>query len=241
MTVPMEDVWAAAELVAFGLRSGARPTDGNAYGLLLERYRTSTAFRDAVDTVAGGLGLVVLGAPPRSGLVLTTQPGSVFAVRMADLRGGNLSADDKLIAGLVVLGIAAYAFPHDADLDAAEVKIVEVAAIDRFIRDAVDRLPEEDAYRRAADVYRRTAAFKPKDRQPGPARGCTQFAVLEVLGWLVERGAARQMPQMGPASYQLTDRFRLLVADMAGGEALESMRAVRAVRAEAPAAATEGA
>ena len=88
MTVPIEDVWSAAELVAFGLRTGARPTDGNAYGQLLERYRTNTAFRDAVDTVAGGLGLVVLGAPARTGLVLSTQPGSVFALRMADLRGG---------------------------------------------------------------------------------------------------------------------------------------------------------
>ncbi|GGM21737.1 hypothetical protein ACFFX1_00775 [Dactylosporangium sucinum] len=227
MTVPMEDVWAAAELVAFGLRPGARPTEGNPYGLLLERYRTSTAFRDTVDTVAGGLGLVVLGAPPRTGLVLTTQPGSVFAVRMADLRGGNLGADDKLVAGLAVLGIAAYAFPTDAELDATEVKIVEVAALDRFIRDAIERLPEggDAEHRRAADVYRRTAAFRPKDRQPGPARGCTQFAVQEVLGWLVERGAARAMPQMGPSTYQLTDRFRLLVADMAGGEALSALRA----------------
>ncbi len=235
MTVPIEDVWAAAELVAFGLRTGARPTDGNAYGQLLERYRTNTAFRDAVDTVAGGLGLVVLGAPARTGLVLSTQPGSVFALRMADLRGGSMAADDKLIAGLVVLGIAAYAFPHDVDLDGTDVKIVEVAALDRFVRDAIDRvlaLPGDadtvdGQARRAAEVYRRTAAFKPKDRLPGPARGCTQFAVLEVLGWLVERGAARQLPQMGATSYQLTDRFRLLVADVAGGEALEALRAVR--------------
>ncbi|GAA1524561.1 hypothetical protein GCM10009827_046370 [Dactylosporangium maewongense] len=235
MTVPIEDVWSAAELVAFGLRTGARPTDGNTYGQLLERYRTNTAFRDAVDTVAGGLGLVVLGAPARTGLVLSTQPGSVFALRMADLRGGSMSADDKLIAGLVVLGIAAYAFPHDVDLDTTDVKIVEVAALDRFVRDAADRVlaltgdPDtvDGQARRAAEVYRRTAAFKPKDRLPGPARGCTQFAVLEVLGWLVERGAARQVPQMGAGSFQLTDRFRLLVADVAGGEALEALRSVR--------------
>lgn len=235
MTVPIEDVWAAAELVAFGLRAGARPTDGNPYGQLLERYRTNTAFRDAVETVAGGLGLVVLGAPARTGLVLSTQPGSVFALRMADLRGGNMSADDKLIAGLVVLAVAAYAFPNDIDLDSTDVKIVEVAALDRFVRDAAERVlavpGEADTVdgqaRRAAELYRRTAAFKPKDRLPGPARGCTQFAVLEVLGWLVERGAARQVPQLGPTSYQLTDRFRLLVADVAGGEALEALRAAR--------------
>ncbi|WP_432984225.1 hypothetical protein [Dactylosporangium sp. CA-233914] len=235
MTVPIEDVRAAAELVALGLRTGARPSDGNPYGRLLERYRAHTLFRDTVDTLASGLGLVVLGAPPRTGLVLSTQPGSVFAVRMGDLRSTGMSPDEKLIAGLIVLGVAAYAFPQEVDLDSTEVKTVEVAALDKFVRDTIDRVlaipGEPDTVdgqaRLAAELYRRTAAFRPKDRQPGPAKGCTQFAVAEVLGWLVERGAARPMPQLGPATYQLTDRFRLLVADVAGGEALEAMRAVR--------------
>ncbi|GAA2374922.1 hypothetical protein [Dactylosporangium salmoneum] len=236
MTVPIEDVRAAAELVALGLRTGARPTDANPYGRLLERYRSQTLFRDTVDTVASGLGLVVLGAPARTGLVLSTQPGSVFAVRMGDLRSTGMSADEKLIAGLVVLGVAAYAFPQEADLDSSEVKTVEVAALDKFVRDSIERVlavpgdPEsvDGQARTAAELYRRTAAFRPKDRQPGPAKGCTQFAVAEVLGWLVERGAARQMPQLGASTFQLTDRFRLLVADVAGGEALEAMKAVRA-------------
>jgi hypothetical protein len=222
VTVPIEDVRAAAELVAFGLRTGARPTDGNPYGRLLERYRTQALFRDTVDMLASGLGLVVLGAPPRAGLVLSTYPGSVFAVRMGDLRSTGMSADEKLIAGLIVLGVA-------------DVKTVEVAALDKFVRDTIDRVltipGDEDTVdgqaRLAAEVYRRTAAFRPKDRQPGPAKGCTQFAVAEVLGWLVERGAARPMPQLGPSTFQLTDRFRLLVADVAGGEALAAMQAVR--------------
>ena len=235
MTVPIEDVRAAAELVALGLRTGARPTDANPYGRLLERYRTHTLFRDTVDTLASGLGLVVLGAPARTGLVLSTQPGSVFALRMGDLRSTGLSADDKLVAGLIVLGVAAYAFPQEVDLDSTEVKTVDVAGLDKFVRDAIERVlavPGEDdtvdgQARRAAEIYRRTAAFRPKQSQPGPAKGCTQFAVQEVLGWLVERGAARLMPQLGPTAYQLTDRFRLLVADVAGGEALEALRAVR--------------
>ncbi|WP_433055090.1 hypothetical protein [Dactylosporangium sp. CS-033363] len=235
MTVPIEDVRAAAELVALGLRTGARPTDANPYGKLLERYRSQTLFRDTVDTLASGLGLVVLGAPARTGLVLSTYPGSVFAVRMGDLRSTGMSAEEKLIAGLVVLGVAAYAFPQEVDLDSAEVKTVEVAALDKFIRDTIDRVRtisgDEDTVdgqaRAAAEIYRRTAAFRPKDRQPGPAKGCTQFAVAEVLGWLVERGAARIVPQLGPTTFQLTDRFRLLVADVAGGEALEAMRSVK--------------
>jgi hypothetical protein len=198
MSVSLEDVRGAAELVAFGLRSGARPTDGNPYGQLLERYRTNAGFRDIVDTLASGLGLTVLGAPGRTGLVLSTQPGSVFAVRMADLRSTAMTPDEKLVAGLVLLGVAAYAFPRDVDLDTTEVKTVEVAAMDRFIREAVVRVRtiegDEDSVdgqaRKAAEIYERMAPFKPKDRLPGPAKGCTQYAIAEVLGWLVERGAA---------------------------------------------------
>ena len=115
MNVSLKDVRHAAELVSFGLRHGARPTDGNPYGLLLHRYRTEAAFRDTVDVLASGLGLNVLGTPARTGIVVTTQPGSVFAIRTADLRSTKMSQDDKLVARLITLAIAAYAFPHPRD------------------------------------------------------------------------------------------------------------------------------
>ncbi len=235
MTISLEDVREAAELVAFGLRPGARPTDGNPYGVLLEQYRTDVAFRDTVDVLASGLGLVVLGAPTRTGIVLTTQAGSVFALRMGDLRNTPLTPDEKLVAGLVVLATAAYAFPHPRDLDSTEVKIIEVATLDTFIRNAIKRMPPatgdvdsiDGQARRACEIYERMSAFTPKGRQPGPAKGCTQFAIVETLGWFVDRGAARPATQMGSSTYQLTDRFRLLVADVAGGEALDTLRAAR--------------
>jgi hypothetical protein len=234
MSISLEDVRRAAELVSFGLRPGARPTDGNPYGLLLHRYRTEAVFRDLVDVLASGFGLVVLGTPARTGIVVTTQPGSVFALRTSDLRSTNMSPDDKLVAGLVTLAIAAYAFPHPRDLDSTDVKIVEVVALDTFIRSAIGRVAvtigddgNDAQARRAADVYDRMSAFLPKANQAGPAKGCTQWAIGEVLGWLVDRGAARPAPTMGATTYQLTDRFRLLVADIGGGEALEALRTAR--------------
>ena len=60
-----------------------------------------------------------------------------------------------------------------------------------------------------------------------PAKGCSQWAIVEVLGWLVDRGAARAATTMGATTYQLTDRFRLLVADIGGGEALAALRDAR--------------
>ena len=234
MSIDLQDVRHAAELVSHGLRPGARPTDGNAYGQLLQRYRTEAAFRDVVDVLASGLGLSVLGAPPRTGIVVTTQPGSVFAIRTSDLRNTTMSVEDKLVAGMITLAIAAYAFPNPRDLDSTDIKIVEVVALDGFIRSAIIRViattgdnGNDPQARRAAEVYERMSAFQPKPNQAGPAKGCTQWAITEVLGWLVERGAARPAPTMGTSTYQLTDRFRLLVADIGGAEALAALRGAR--------------
>jgi hypothetical protein len=234
VNVPLEDVRHAAELVSFGLRHGSRPTDGNPYGLLLHRYRTEAAFRDTVDVLASGFGLSVLGTPPRTGIVVTTQPGSVFAIRATDLRGTAMSPDDKIVAGLITLAIAAYAFPHARDLDSTDVKIIEVVTLDTFIRSAIQRVSAttgddgNDAQaRRAADVYDGMPGFLPKPTQSGPSRKSTQGAIVEVFGWLVDRGAARPAPTMGATTYQLTDRFRLMVADIGGGEALEALRRAR--------------
>jgi hypothetical protein len=51
--------------------------------------------------------------------------------------------------------------------------------------------------------------------------------VEEVCGWLVGQGAAREAPTLGPDTFHLTDRFRLLVGDSAGTSALEALREVR--------------
>jgi hypothetical protein len=51
--------------------------------------------------------------------------------------------------------------------------------------------------------------------------------VEEVCGWLVGQGAAREAPTLGPDTFHLTDRFRLLVADSAGGSALDALRDLR--------------
>ena len=102
-----------------------------------------------------------------------------------------------------MLGIAAYAFPHDVDLDGTDVKIVEVAALDRFVRDAIERVlavpgdPDtvDGQARKAAEVYRRTAAFKPKDRLPGrPVAAPSSRSWRCSAGWSsgARRGSCRR-------------------------------------------------
>lgn len=227
----LTEVKAAAELVGFGLQRRSRPVEGSEYRALLDRYRTELRFRDVVDTMAEGLGLEVLGTP-RSGIVLAPEPGGPFATKLADFRTGlNSDQQERLVFGLVLTGIAAYAYPQDVDFDDPETKLVDIVKIDEFLRSAIDTLrsqeggegtPEERA-RVAAEVY----ADMPQliTTQTGRrGRGCTLKAIEDALGWLVDQGAAREAGSLGPDVYHLTDRFRLLVADSAGGAALDALR-----------------
>jgi hypothetical protein len=229
----LTDVRAAAELITFGLARRARPVEGSEYRGLLDRYRAELRFKDVVDTMAEGLGLEVLGTP-RAGIVLAPDPGGPFATRLGDLRA--MDAEEKLVFGLILIGIAAYAYPQDVDFDDPETKLIDIPRIDEFLRAAIasPEFPgpgaggtdQGERARAAAEIYADLPAFVPT--QTGRrARGCTLRAVEEVCGWLVGQGAAREAPTLGPDTFHLTDRFRLLVADSAGGSALDALRDLR--------------
>ncbi len=111
----IEDVRRASVLIGAGLQRRVRPTDGSEYAALLDRYRTDPDFQELVETVASGLGLEILGAP-RFGLVLAPEPGGPFAMRLGDFREG-MTVEERMVAGLILLGLAAYAYPNEVDLD----------------------------------------------------------------------------------------------------------------------------
>lgn len=231
----LTEVRAAAELIAFGLQRRSRPVEGGDYRALLDRYRSELRFRDVVDTMAEGLGMEVLGTP-RSGLVLAPEPGGPFATRLADFR--TMDQNERLVFGLVLIGIAAYAYPQDLDFDDPETKLVDLLKVDEFLRSAIDTLRAQEGGEGTAEERARVAAEVYADMpqlittQTGRrGRGCTLKAIEDALGWLVDQGAAREATSLGADVYQLTDRFRLLVADSAGGAALDSLRALREVRA----------
>lgn len=225
----LTDVRAAAELVTFGLARRVRPVEGSEYRALLDRYRAELRFKDLVDTMAEGLGLEVLGTP-RAGIVLVPDPGGPFATRLGDLR--TMDQDERLVFGLILIAIAAYAYPNEVDFDDPETKLIDIIRIDEFLRAAIEgvQLSRDDdpdgRARAAAEIYADLPSFVPT--QTGRrARGCTLRAVEEVCGWLVTQGAAREATTLGPDTFHLTDRFRLLVADSAGNAALEALREVR--------------
>jgi hypothetical protein len=228
--IRLDDATAAATLLRFVLQ-GRPLTDGSDYGLLYRQYRTDATFRELVDAVASGLGLVVLGSPP-TGMVLSPNEGSPFDFRLTDLRP-SWTADERLVAGLVLLGIAALKYPREEDLDeVGSPKILSIDQVEKFMRDAIKPIAATEAEVGSIESYAASAA-EAYERMPGVLRtekkgqrkrGCTTKVVADVFDLLAEQKLARPAPRYGKDAYVLTDRFRVQVGTIAGSEALKTMR-----------------
>lgn len=237
------DATDAGALISLGL-AGRNPTEGSEYARIYDRYRTDPGFKELVEAVAAGLGLWVIGAPS-TGIVLAGQEGSPFAFRMSDL---GLSSEEQQLFGLVLLGLAALAYPTEQQLDATSAQIVSVDRVERFLRSSITPIKSlepadgsPDAWVvSAAAAYDRLPAFIPTAREKRAKKGCTQRVVETVFDWLVRQRMAREGGRAyGPGRYLLTDRFRIMVAELAGAQALDVLRALardkRTSEAEAPA------
>lgn len=225
----------AASLVSFGL-TGRIPTDGSDYGRLYDRYRTDAEFRALTNGVAEGLGLDVIGVE-QTGLVLTARAGSPFSFRLSDLR--SMEPSERLAFGLVLLGIAAYAYPKPEDLDGAEPVILTIDRVERFMRAAIEPLAKLEAVdgsiesfaKSAAAVYDRMPSLLRTETKGQRKKGCTTKVIEDAFKLLVEQRMARVGPRLGTDAYLLTDRFRVHVAEIAGSDALEALKRLALVEA----------
>jgi len=225
-TVDADD---AGRLISFAL-GGKHPTEGSDYARVFERYRTQVPFKEFVDAFATGLGLRVLDAPT-SGLILAGLPGSPFSFRLSDL---NLGAKDQQLFGLVLLGLAALAYPTADHLDVTSSQIVSVERVERFMRTAIEPLKSLEAFEgsveawtvSAAKVYESRPPFIPTPKEKRAAKGCTQRTIEDVFGWLVTQKMARLGGRAyGNGVYLLNDCFRVTVAEL-GSEAFELLRSI---------------
>lgn len=224
----------AGSLIGYGL-TGRIPTEGSEYGRLFDRYRRDPMFRSIVDGVASGLGLAVIGTPI-TGIVLTARAGSPFDLRLSDLPTGD--RDERLALGLVLLGIAAYAYPRPEDLDVAEPAIVTIPAVERLMRAAIAPLAKTEAAdgsiesyaASAAAAYERMPPLIKTDIRGSRRKGCTERVIEDAFRLLIEQKMAREGPRHGTDAYVLTDRFRLSVAEIAGSDALETLRGLSAAQ-----------
>lgn len=225
------DAGAASQLIGYGLQPRLRPASTPLYAQLIERHQGDVAFRDLVEHVADGLGLVVLDVSAASGLMLAATPGSPFELRLADYRT-NLSADDRLLHGLVHIGIAAYGFPTSASLSDDDVRQASVQAVEAFIRagclrlqeqtGSVDPTPDRPETEQAWRLYlRRQAVRETADGRVGVST--TTGIVKYAFERLVAAGLATRASDADGGTYRLLGRYRVGVRELAATAAYREL------------------
>lgn len=234
----MSGIESAARLVAFGMRPKALPGRDPDYAELVARYRDDDEFRDAVQRVAAGLGLVVLAVDAGPGIVLAATEGSVFEIRMDSYARRTALANrqaDKVLHGIAHLAAAALAFPRPDDLgDDSYVGRVSVELVDGAVREACRVLgeraegpadPESDAPQ-LEEVWRvwlrRPETTATKDGRAGETT--TRGIVGKALRFLADQGFL--VPVGSEGAYRTTPRYQVQVRELAAQRAFDELLAL---------------
>lgn len=233
-------------LLSFALQPTKRPSSDD-YKRTLTRYRTEVEFRDAMNGVLDGLSSKAL-ADSDFGLFLGVERESPFAFRMSDMPSSQ-KPEQRLLWGLVLLGTAAYAYPNVADLEEERVRYVNETDFESWLRSRCEQMrsregageivPEEgmtQAWRIYADMPtvfkadrgRFTNRLSPKS---------TMYWVHQALSWLADQGMARPDRSAGAGTWALTERFRVMVTEMASERAYTYLRDLDRMPMSPPSAA----
>src|SRR4029079_8993595 len=100
----------AGALIAKALDPKLRTAADPEYRRLLDRYPTVAELRELVQMVLSGMDLVVLAADDL-GLVVAPARESVLSARLADVPNTG-SVEIRMLLGVALVGIAAYAYPR---------------------------------------------------------------------------------------------------------------------------------
>jgi hypothetical protein len=225
VTLSAADQRDAGALIAKALDPKLRTATDPEYRRLLDRYRTVAELRELVQLVLSGMDLVVLAADDL-GLVVAPARESVLSARLTDVPNTG-TVEHRMLLGVALVGVAAYAYPRREDLETERPRYVTVAEVDEFLRRECDTLAagQGEADAEAEDVaawraYSRLAAHRSGERM-GPKS--SYYWVTQALEWLSEHGMARQDRRGEADRWVLTERFRLHVADLAGNAAFDAV------------------
>jgi hypothetical protein len=226
----------AGRLVRYALSPKLAPGSSEDYANLVARYLTTPSFAAEVNDLASGLGLVVLDCDRIGGIAVAPVEASPFAMRVTDVLA-TYSTGERLLFGLVLLTIAAVAYPTADALDdetraLPTLTAAEIAGrVDLVANRLAERYGPSDPPADAPDleplwrlVLRTRADDTTEDGRSNPR---TKLGMARrALKLLTEHGLADEVRDATePDSYRLRSRFRLHVADSAGG-ALDVLRAV---------------
>lgn len=230
-----DDVLAASRLLQNAM-SNARPTKESEYRSLLDRYQIDTSFAKTVAAVSEGLGLRILSTSPL-GLIVAGATDGPFRLTLENsglsLRStAEARLQDRLLLGLALVGIAAYAYPNAASLSSSNVPTVRPADIERALTrnaeaivransttdDGGDARGDLDEQLSSAAKHWLTLPEILLGGRDKLRRECRRWYVETMLGWLVDQGRARKESALSETSgdlFSLNDRFRVGLVDIA--------------------------
>ena len=235
------DVESAARLISFGMRPKQLPSRDVVYAELVRRYGEDSAFKQLTNSVAAGLGLMVLDVSTQAGAVLAATDESVFEIKMDSYARQSKIRErretEKVLHGLVHLAAAALGYPRPDDLaNDTYIGRVSVEQVDGVVREACRILDEraakaernhdplsdapelEQAWRAYA---RRPAAAATKDGRL--ASDTTRGMVSRALRFLADQGFLVQVSSEQGGTYRTTPRYQVQVRELAADSAFEEL------------------
>ena len=224
----------AGRLIQWALRPEASPNDHDDYYNLIELYLYNSDFREVVDKVADGLGLIILPAiSQKYRVVLAPKPDSVFSMSLQNYRASYSSADNRLLDGLIHVAIAATVYRRNRDLleDLTEGRnAVTVDEIEMTLRQIVEQLEENNRENpdpvegakglyEAWRVYKNRAATKGTKDNRSPS-GTTRRMIEEAFEDLCRQ---RCFKKIGEA-YKPLWKYQVLIQEYAASRIYQTIQ-----------------
>lgn len=218
----------AGRLLGKALQPRLRPALDPEYLALVERFRTDADLRRVTVAVAEGLGLRILDVGA-TGVVLGCSPESPFAMRVADYRA-NLTVDQRVASGLLLLALAAYWFPSaEALLDDDEVvQSLDTAAFVAWLVELCTSLAATEARDPAVGTPELRAACRTLLERAETRKTADGRRTASTLAGMVE-SALEQLEKGGLVRrtgdrWTSTRAYRIQVRELAGHAAFEAVR-----------------
>jgi hypothetical protein len=221
----------AGKLITFALRPTQTPWTIREYAELLRRYEEDTNFRAVVDGVTEGMGLRIVDVG-RNGLFLAAGEGSPFRLTGDDYKA-NMSAQERVLHGVIQVAVAAFSFPKaevlDQDDNVAPAQVTPAALAEyirkfaeteaaRFPTDTVEETGERRVWREALSRALTMETSSGKESAKSLTGMCRQ-----ALDFLERQGLMRMVSEE-KCIFQGTTALRIRLKYYAAHELLMLMR-----------------
>jgi hypothetical protein len=206
-------------LLRGALDASVTPAKDPWYGELVAEYLARPTFMAEVVEAASGFGLTVLHCDQTSGLMVAAQPGTPYAPTWGWLREklkAQPTADNRLIFGVLLAAVAAFAFPTRESMHDRALKRLTARDVDALVRRHITLLEADEAVLEddLVPAWKAYAARKSVAlTQTGRLRSeCTVKMAEQLLDLLADQRLLLRTEEDDTVVYRTTDRFREHVA-----------------------------